>query len=115
MTIVAVDGVWEHLVVTVDRVALLDQAGAVTRTWHRQPGDPHLYDELVLAGLPLWFDPGVETIWAVGHPDTIRLAVDPTSDQALVLAVDGEAVHLPADLATLILHWYRTHAADGCE
>ncbi|GAA0651395.1 hypothetical protein GCM10010174_88940 [Kutzneria viridogrisea] len=59
--------------------------------------------------------PTTSAVGLLGHPDTIRLTVAPANDQALVLAVDGEVVHLPMDLATLVLHWYRTHAAEGCE
>ncbi|AHH98782.1 hypothetical protein GCM10010174_45690 [Kutzneria viridogrisea] len=107
-------GVWENLTVAVDRVLLLDADGAVARAWHREQGEVNLYEELVLAGLPVTYDPSTETVWATGHADTLRLALDAVAGKVLVLTDRGEGVLLPADLAGQVLHWFQTHA-DDCE
>ncbi|GAA0621780.1 hypothetical protein GCM10010174_45730 [Kutzneria viridogrisea] len=107
-------GVWENLTVAVDRVLLLDADGAVARAWHREQGEVNLYEELILAGLPVTYDSSTETVWVTGHADTLRLALNAAAGKVLVLTDRGEEVLLTAYLAGQVLDWYQNHA-DDCE
>ncbi|MCO1575158.1 hypothetical protein M8C13_05215 [Crossiella sp. SN42] len=78
------DTIDEHLVIAVDRVVLLDDHGAVDRTWHCAPGEPNLHTELTHAGIPTRPDLHPST----GPPSpasTIHLVVNLAADRAELL------------------------------
>ncbi|MCO1575139.1 hypothetical protein M8C13_05120 [Crossiella sp. SN42] len=107
------EGIQEHLVITADRVILLDDQGAVDRTWHCAPGEPNLHAELTHAGIPTRPDPHTST-GTPGSSGTIHLVVDLTADRAELLTDQDNRLPLPAELEELVLAWLRWRA-DDCE
>jgi hypothetical protein len=103
--------VWERLVVTVDAVLLLD-AESGTVQWHWQSTAPklRLYDELVLAGVPLVADSN--RAWSIGRSDWIELLMAATDDQVLMLDATGTTTPLANGLADLVLDVYRRRIDD---
>ena len=102
--------VWERLVVTIDAVLLLDDAGTVQWRWRSTAPELRLYDERGLAGVPLVTDP--DRAWSIGRPDWIELLVAATDDQVLALDATGTTTPLASDLADLVLDLYRRRIDD---
>jgi hypothetical protein len=99
----------ERVVVTIDAVLLLDNAGAVQGRWSPSaltPPATRLYDVLVQGGTPLTADP--DRAWAIGRPEWIELLVAITDER--VRAVHGDnAVPLNPRLTAAVLEFYRRY------
>jgi len=98
--------VWERFLVAVDVVVLVDADDAELERW--PTGD--LYDQLLLAGVPVTYDPTGVAGLVGGRPDYFDLLVAMTADLVIVHRPGeglGEVDLLPPESTEVVLDWYR--------
>lgn len=103
-----VDAVWERFLVFVDKVLLLDEYGTVEHQWYQDIGD-RLYDDLVLAGVPLIYNDDLR--WMTGHPDCVDMFIAAEPGHVLVHTACGTPLEPLADAnaVEVVLAWYSRH------
>ncbi|MFC0540635.1 hypothetical protein [Kutzneria chonburiensis] len=102
----SVEVVWERFLVAVDTVALVNVDDAELERW--PAGD--LYERLLLAGVPITYDPTGETGLFGDRSDYFVLLVAMTAE--LVTAYRpgaglGQVDLLEPEVAEIVLDWYR--------
>jgi hypothetical protein len=74
-----------------------------------EPGQPRLYDDLVLGGAAVTLDPTRR--WMFGRDDVVDLLVCATTGEVRVRAADGDRQASP-HLTAVVLNYYRRQIED---
>lgn len=99
---------WERLLVTVDRVRLVGGRVVGEDQW----STGRLYEELVLAGVPLSYDERAR--WLTGHADWLDLVVVGAGCRVMVrTAAEPILVELTEEATRIVVDWYCEHV-DFC-